>query len=306
MIMVFLGLTWGGNSLDKFNYENLNDLIQFKHSVERSPHVEFHIHWGFEIYFLISGDVNYFVEKKSYSINYGDILITNNHEIHKPFFRSDKTYERITLLFSPEIAGFFSADDFSLLDCFTKRPNGERNKIVPSSVELSQILKIFDTFDQIGKNLRNGNGILKLCCLMELLVILNRHFRAEETEDSQSEYSNLPIRLIPILNYIDKNLEDDLTLDTLSELFYIDKYHLSKMFKKSVGNTLHEYIIWKRIARAKQLLANGQSVKQTCANCGFVDYSNFLKTFKRIVGVTPGDYKKSRYPMEFHANTFEN
>jgi len=55
---------------------------------------------------------------------------------------------------------------------------------------------------------------------------------------------------------------------------------------------LHEYIIFKRVARAKKLLMEGKSVTETCHLSGFNDYSNFIRTFKRTVGISPGKYSK--------------
>ena len=52
--------------------------IIFSHIQVPNPRVEFHLHEGFEIFFLISGDINYFVEKKIYPLQYGDIIFTNN------------------------------------------------------------------------------------------------------------------------------------------------------------------------------------------------------------------------------------
>jgi YesN/AraC family two-component response regulator len=106
------------------------------------------------------------------------------------------------------------------------------------------------------------------------------------------ENTSIPDKLIPILQYIEDNIDKDLSLDVLEHSFYIDKFYLSRLFKKVTGSNLHEFILYKRISRAKQLLSNGNSAIEACALSGFNDYSNFHRIFKRTVGVSPGKYKK--------------
>jgi AraC-like DNA-binding protein len=104
----------------------------------------------------------------------------------------------------------------------------------------------------------------------------------------------LPAALIPILDYIDSHLDADLTLGALGRRFYMNPSHLSRLFKKGTGSNIHEFIIYKRISQAKKLLGDGCGVTETCSRCGFNDYANFLRMFKRKVGVSPGRYRRGK------------
>jgi AraC-like DNA-binding protein len=271
------------------NYEKIHESIMYNHIKSKPIDLDFHLHDGFEIYFLILGDVDCFVEKKIYPLQYGDLIITNNHEIHKLCFKSDKYYERIYLQFNPSTVNPFSSPNFDLLSCFLNRPLGEYNKVSLNPVQLKGLLDLFNKMEKIKPLSAPGSEILMLNYLIELLVYINVLYK-------DVPFMNLPAKednkLTPILNYIDKNLDGDLSLNTLEKIFYIDKYYLSKLFKKSIGNNLHEYIIFKRISKAKILLSEGLSVTDTCSKCGFNDYSNFLKTFKKTIGVSPGKFRK--------------
>lgn len=274
----------------KIDYQNISKHINYTHMKIKHPIVDFHLHDGYEIFFLISGDVSYFVENKVYSIEYGDLIITNNHEIHKPSFGSDKIYERICLEFNPAIVQPLNSQKFDLLNCFTNRPAGEHNRIRLNHKHVDDILELFYKIESLGKNQYEGSEILRLSYLIELLVFTNRVYMRIPVS---KELPNIHEKLVPILQYIDDNLESDMDLECLEKLFYIDRYYLSKLFKSGTGSSIHSYIIFKRISKAKRLLSEGVNVTQACTRCGFNDYSNFLKMFKKIVGISPGKYKIS-------------
>ena len=261
--------------------------IDYKHTSGEIPQVDFHLHDGCEIYFLITGDVRYFIEKKVYPLHYGDLIVTNAHEVHKPSFLSNRPYERIVINFDPEVVRPFSAPDFNLLKCFMDRPKGEQNKLTLNPKQLDEILRLFARMEHAGRSRSKGSGILKLTAFIELLVFINRLYLNIEPGE---EHSNIPEKLMPIFHYIDSHLDGDLTLEALEGMFYIDKYYLSRLFKRSTGMNVHQYILMKRISEAKRLLSEGRSVTDACQASGFRDYSHFIRMFKKSVGVPPGKY----------------
>jgi len=274
-----------------FYYPNFKECINYGHSRSVNPEpMDFHLHNRFEIYFFISGSVNYLIEKKIYPLKPGDLLVMNSHEIHKPTFPKNELYERIVIHFEPSIAKFFSPPGFDLLHCFVNRPKGEQNKINLTSSQIDKISTMLRNIEATEENTGSEAPILRLTYFIELLVYINRIFMSAKPSE---ELYGIPEKLVPILDYIDTNLESDLTLKALAEKFFIDGSYLSRLFKKSIGSNIHEYIIYKRISRAKKLLADGLSVTDACIRSGFNDYSNFLRMFKRTVGVSPGCYKKA-------------
>jgi AraC-like DNA-binding protein/quercetin dioxygenase-like cupin family protein len=272
-------------------YKNISKAIDYGHTSSKEPEsFEFHIHDRYEIYFFISGNVNYFIEKEVYHLKYGDLLLMNSNEIHKPYFKSNSVYERIVIHFDPAVAKIFSSDQMDLLHCFTGRPKGEQNRISLNAAQVSEVLKLFKRIENAGRNLHSGSEIIKLTSFIELLVFINRVFMDKQ---HVVENSNIPEKLVPIFDYINSNLSSDLSLKTLEQKFYMNRFYLSRLFKKSMGINIYEYVLFRRISDAKRLLADGTSVTETCQAVGFNDYSNFIRTFKRIVGVPPGQYRKN-------------
>ena len=96
-----------------------------------------------------------------------------------------------------------------------------------------------------------------------------------------------------VLHYINEHYSEALTLDQLSEKFFISKYHLLRKFDAQVGTTVHRYILQKRLLNAKQLLAGGVPPNEVCQYCGFGDYANFYRAFRAEYNQTPRQYIQS-------------
>ncbi len=266
------------------------DRFGFGHTRSDIIDIDFHLHDVYEIYFLISGDVNYFVENKIYELNHGDLMITNQYEIHKPFFKSDKTYERICIQFGNEIPALYSTEEFNLLYCFNNRKKGERNRIELNESQRQELMELMNSLEQVSGKKQKHDIILRNTYFVQLLVLLNNAFLSTSSGDDPTGMS---AKIFPVLDYINENLQGDLSLEFIEHKFYINKYYLSRLFKKYTGMNLHQYIIYKRLARAKELLSEGMSVTDTCYMTGFNDYSNFFRMFKKIIGIAPGVYKKA-------------
>ncbi|NSW89785.1 MAG: helix-turn-helix transcriptional regulator [Firmicutes bacterium] len=275
-------------------FKNPSGIINYSHSKTNTyTGMDFHLHEFFEIYFFISGNVNYFIENKVYHLKYGDLLIMNNHEIHRPSISPGEQYERIVIHFDPSIVQVFSSPGLDLISCFVDRPKGEYNRV---SLNKSQIDEIQYMLSKVGHYSTNVNAycsILKFTAFIELLVNINKIYNIYNAVENKDEYSKIPEKLASIIDFIDKNPEKDLSLQALEKTFYIDKYYLSRLFKKHTGSNIHEYILYKRISKAKRLLSEGYNITDTSIMCGFNDYSNFYRMFKKTVGVSPSHYKKN-------------
>ena len=286
-------------------YNNPSQLIKYSHSKDDVCYeMDFHLHEFYEIYFFISGRVNYLIEKQIYQLNFGDLIIMNNHEIHKPSLFPGEPYERMVIHFDPAIASAMSSEDFNLLECFINRPKGKYNKLSLNNEQIDQVLSYLYKIENLSKSSNKSSSILKLTTFIELLVYINKLYsRHRDTAQLQDSHSNInisdntntnfviPEKLTMIMDYIDKNLEENLSLEVLGKKFFLDKYYFSRLFKKYTGSNIHDYILYKRISKAKRLLAEGYDATYTSIKCGFNDYSNFYRMFKKTVGVAPSRYK---------------
>jgi AraC family transcriptional regulator len=103
-------------------------------------------------------------------------------------------------------------------------------------------------------------------------------------------------RLRRVVEYIEEHLESGLSLEQIARVARLSPYHFCRQFKAATGLPPHQYVIARRVERAKQLLREGEdnlSMALVAAEAGFSDQSQFSRHFKRLVGVTPGQFGMS-------------
>lgn len=95
-----------------------------------------------------------------------------------------------------------------------------------------------------------------------------------------------------VIQFLGENYTKKISIDMLSEQFYISKYYLMHRFKKVTGCTIHNFILNKRICYACVLIKSGRTLGEACYLSGFTDYSLFFKSFIKIMGISPSQYSK--------------
>jgi len=96
-------------------------------------------------------------------------------------------------------------------------------------------------------------------------------------------------------NLINNNYEKELNLELLSNIQFISKFHLLRLFKKYYGITIRQYLIDTRLEKAKEFLSNGRSVTATCFAVGYESPSSFSTLFKNKTGLTPIRFQNSNF-----------
>jgi len=95
------------------------------------------------------------------------------------------------------------------------------------------------------------------------------------------------------VEYINTNLQENLSVSKLCEEFHISKNYLYKAFRNNLGTTVTEYINEQRIQQAKKLLEQSHnSVYQIGEMVGIYNYTYFCQLFKKLIGMTPTQYRK--------------
>jgi YesN/AraC family two-component response regulator len=99
-------------------------------------------------------------------------------------------------------------------------------------------------------------------------------------------------------DYIKANFSKTITLEDVAREIHVSPQYLSKLFKEETGENFIEYLTCIRIRNAKSLLEGDElSIKEICYSIGYSDPNYFSRIFKKIVGLTPTEYKEDQRPV---------
>jgi AraC family transcriptional regulator len=126
-----------------------------------------------------------------------------------------------------------------------------------------------------------------------LAVQLLRYFGAPGSADLHSGGVLPKHKFRVVIEYIHDHLDAELSLDHLAAVAHVSPYHFARLFKHSTGLPPHQYVIARRVERAKELLREPDrpALAEVATEVGFSDQSHFTRHFKRLVGVTPRQFR---------------
>ena len=276
----------------------LNDNFKIFHIRDKKDiKFEYHHHDFSKIVILIDGDLTYYIEGKAYILKPWDILFVNKNEIHKPVVNPDKYYERIVIWLNPDFMAKHAQGNNDLLKCFEVAIKNNYNLLRLNMKSIEVIKNLIQDIQNCNNSNEFGSEILKESLFVQLMVLMNRLFlnsdKNRDIEDIQYDKT-----IEGVLNYINSNLENDLSIDTIASEFFISKYYLMRKFKNQIGSSIHNYVVQKRLILARSLISDGLSMSSVCSRCGFNDYSSFVRAFKKVYGVSPSNYNPTIHNFE--------
>ncbi|AAK80762.1 AraC-like DNA-binding protein [Clostridium acetobutylicum] len=268
----------------------LNEDFQLFHLKDRkSQSFEFHYHDFNKIIIFISGKVTYLIEGKAYELKPWDILLVNNHDVHKPIIDSSKVYERIIIWANSDFIKKHNYEDCDLSNCF-KLARERSFNLVRLKTELQDNMKfIINSLEQSLKSKEFGSKLFSNSLFIQLIIYLNR-VHLENMYLTGKETLRYDKQIEKILKYINANLKGELSTEALAREFYMSKYYLMHKFKKETGYTLHNYVLQKRLLLSKDMIKKGDAITKAYMQCGFKDYSSFFRAFKKMFGRSPREF----------------
>ncbi len=263
------------------------------HSANQSQPVPrvFHTHDFYEIYFLISGQPNIYIEEYEFSPQPGSVIIFPPGFMHRPALRpSNLTYERMYIHISRDCLNQMKTKDLAILPILEHCALYHRFLYLLDETLFAMCIETIkevvlstslepDPFDRQLNRLK----------IAMMLTCLCRFFQNKQGSEPEKPHH----LLAQLISYINENLAEDLSLGHLSEHFFVSKHHMQRLFKERTQKTLHQYIVSKRIILAKNLLEDGHSPTETASLSGFKDYSGFYRVFKEETLLTPREYQAS-------------
>lgn len=245
---------------------------------------DMHIHDCCEILLCMSDNQKFLIGESVFEANKNDMFFVNQFEIHKLTDNENNFCRRYVFKVHPQFCLLNSTQSTDLSACFYNKNFGK--KITLTQQQSETLVKLFESLKETGEY---GDDVLANAAAIKILVLANRFIFNASSVDIGTPYTGNSL-VHSVVDYINGHLLDCINLDELSLTHFVSKNHLCRIFKKQTGTTIVNYIILRRIAEAKKFLSEGYDVKETCEKCGFNDYSHFIRTFRKIVGVPPKQY----------------
>lgn len=265
------------------------------HTSRAEPNRAAHYHDSFEIYFSLTEGYRYVVNDKVYPFESGDLYVFNKFDIHHNFFSSDVSREIYVVHFNPQFIRDLSTPQANLFQCFSRRGPDFSHRVHTTPKETRSLIELFQKAIHYYQSNGYGYETYQKIILTEILLMMNIIYQSPEMDQAGltgGKRELHPDKVGPIIDYINAHISEELSLDHLAKTFYLNKDYLGNIFKNTTGYTIKEYIISKRIMLAKQYLLENEPVSWVMEKVGFNDYSHFINTFKKQVGVTPKQYIK--------------
>ncbi|GAA3413235.1 AraC family transcriptional regulator [Paenibacillus hodogayensis] len=250
-----------------------------------------HFHDNYELYYLLSGQRQYFIRDRVYRIEKGDLVFIPKYDLHRTL-DAGPFHERMLLYFKDSFLDHETGEDEQLKN-YVLQPFQRTVPVLrlPKDDRSEAEALFYKIIREMG-NKRPGFQLYVKALVLELLVLVSR-CAEQETESVFDFETPLQRKVAEISTFIRQNYKNPLTLSELSKQFYMSTYYLSRVFKEISGFSFIEYLNYIRIKEAQSLLHDSDlPIVQIAELVGFESVANFGRVFKQSVHLSPMQYRK--------------
>ncbi|MDO3411855.1 AraC family transcriptional regulator [Saccharibacillus sp. CPCC 101409] len=277
---------------DRLQFGEPKDVLraEFDRRTGHYSMTENHYHRNYELYYLFSGERNYFIKDSAYRVLAGDLVLIDSNAVHKTSDLGIPDHERVVFYFEPRYFDEYTESERELLLApFTRdqplmRLNLQERHRAEELLH-SLLAELRDRPPGYRLHIRHMAG--------ELLLLAARHSGERTERTPRDEPTPVQRKVSEVVRHINGHFAEPLELGGLARRFYISRSHLSRTFKEVTGFGFAEYINITRIKEAQRLLRETPySVTRVSELSGFDNFSHFGKMFKRLSGLAPREYRK--------------
>ena len=244
-----------------------------------------HFHEEIELFFHIRGGKACLIDDRVVTIQPYDLILFNPNQIHKIVRNEDEVFERYIMLAKTSFLTAFEEDNEIMRSFYAANLSG-MSVVSPDETERNRLLCMFgEYFHLTGYARKTMEKVMFIRLMAYVSELFDQHLQ---------QYDALQVnrRIEPVLQYINAHFtEMEFGLDAVAEQFHFTKPYLCSLFKKYTSMTVNSYLVNKRIIYAKELLKTDCTISECAQNAGFADYSNFIRVFKKYVGISPKKYQ---------------
>ena len=262
---------------------------------ERIRTTEYHCHDFYEFYIHLHGGQYFGLDDHLYLLESNQIFIIPPFSMHGISSVSEmRNYQRAYLNLSPEVLKTLGCGQMDLDQFFRSYTSRGQNcfqmneETAGKCIEWIRLLQETEQSDQPLTHLRDYAVLMNF---VSTVCDCIHNFEALTT----SVNSNNIIQ--EVLTYINSNYTQPLKMEDLARQFGISVSYLSHEFARFTNRSVYDYILYRRVMLARQMIQTDLTLNTIAYQCGFNDYSNFLRMFNKLVGMSPSAYRRQLKPF---------
>ena len=232
-------------------------------------------HDRFEILYCVDAEGDITIEGKRFVLTPGSLVLINPFAYHKVDILSNGNIFGWSIQFAKND---LSDNTISLLEAILGDDDSSGRFF--GDVSIGHIDGVFERFSIVETLPHERRMIYAQALLTELMVLMS-------VASGDSILHSGDCLGARVVRYLNKNIENNVSLDKLARRFFVSKYHLCRAFKEYSGISVHSYINHKRIMYARRLIESGETASGAAEKVGFGDYSAFYRAYIKIVGKSP-------------------
>ena len=258
---------------------------------EQMEITQYHCHDYYELYIHLHGGEYMGVDNKLYLLKPNQVYIFPPLCMHGLSCTGEmKNYERAFLNLSPEVLENLGCGQLNLNQFLQARAAGGHHTYQLSDVDADRFVYCIRKIE--SAQLRDGDAVDRFedyAHMMTLLNLLCQVIRRTVPVKDEGA-SNSAIQ--DVLTYINNHYTQPLRISELARRFGVSESYLSHEFSRFTNRSVYDYVLYRRVTLARQLMLGADSLNTISYQCGFNDYSNFLRSFSKVVGMSPKQYRK--------------
>lgn len=276
------------NNLDRrllyyFDYDERNFQVNMEFQ---------HFHSFFEIMILLSDEAVHLIEGQPYKIHTNDIVMLAPSVFHKTIYPKGSPSKRIIISF------LYPDDWFGMSDAYQDLLSPFYNHVPIYRFDYIQKKQIFAKLNQVfqfsyAKTMPfSAVDELSLHHKFTEFLYLIQNFMHDNIYQNAAIVTPSVQKIYDICTYIHNNFQEEISLDKLSKIFYLNPYYLSHQFKKVTAFTISNYIQKTRIKNAQyMLISSDEKISAIAEKCGFTSFSQFNRCFHAQASCSPRDFR---------------
>ena len=245
-----------------------------------------HCHDYYELVVIQNGDGGHFIDGKSTRLFHGNVLLIKPGQIHTYTDFSHLTL--LTFMFHPEIIGNYE-NELNMIEGFRLIFDNQKEPelLMLDDMTISRLNTLVEQMLNEQLTFSPGYRLAMSLMFLEALLLISRECRIIRNPSVKN------LKIASVISYLDKNYDKDLSLKKLALIAGMSQTNFRRDFKEKTGKSPIQHLLNLRIQKASEMLSScSLSLADVALKVGFQSTNYFVRQFTKIMGTTPGSYRK--------------